>query len=120
MFNPERMRSRRVALDLTCAQLADRMGVHETTAWRWENGEAVPSIARAAELAAALRVPFPALLRRAKSDDEYAALFGAETVRRRQPGAPVFDTWADAREVADMDGLVEGVRAAQREAGKRV
>ncbi|MFJ2775907.1 helix-turn-helix domain-containing protein [Kitasatospora sp. NPDC087315] len=119
MFNPDRMKERRKALGLTCAQLADRLGVHETTVWRWEASEAVPSIARTAELAAALRVPFSVLLRRAKSNDQYAELFGAEMVRRRQPGARVFDSWNDSRDAVEIDGLVAGVREAQRKAGSR-
>lgn len=97
MFNPARMKARRADLNLTCAQLASKLGVHESTVWRWQAGEAVPSVAQLTELAAALRVPFSTLLRQARTTDEYAALCGAEAARRGQPDAEVFDTWADIR-----------------------
>lgn len=114
MFDPARMKARRTYLHLTCAQLASRIGAHESTVWRWEAGDATPSATHLTRLAAALRVPFSALLRQARTTEEYAALCGAEAARRGQPDADVFDTWADTRPAL----LADRVHARLAEAGR--
>ncbi|MFJ1757040.1 helix-turn-helix domain-containing protein [Kitasatospora sp. NPDC088134] len=86
MFDSVRMRDRRKRLGLTLAQLAVPLGVHETTVGRWEGGAVEPSVSRVVALAAALRVPFEALLKPVPAPVRrvYSA---AEAVRRRQLGA---------------------------------
>nr|WP_237419172.1 helix-turn-helix transcriptional regulator [Kitasatospora sp. SID7827] len=80
------MRDRRKRLGLTLAQLAVPLGVHEATVGRWEGGAVEPSVSRVVALAAALRVPFEALLKPVPASVRrvYSA---AEAVRCRQPGA---------------------------------
>lgn len=51
-----RLRRARMAADLSCAALADRLCVSQSTVTRYETGEIVPPPARVAALAAALGV----------------------------------------------------------------
>ncbi|CAM5535047.1 hypothetical protein GCM10010329_28820 [Streptomyces spiroverticillatus] len=105
MYCPTRSKARRERLGLTRRQLADRIGVHEVTVWRWESGEVGPSADNFVRLAHALRIPFASLL--AQVDDDAmatGALIAAEIGRARSCAAePTIRTHADAeaRLIAD-------------------
>jgi transcriptional regulator with XRE-family HTH domain len=49
------VRDRRIALGLTCARLAEKSGISDTTLWRIETGRVRPNRATIAVLAAALK-----------------------------------------------------------------
>ncbi|MFJ7207240.1 helix-turn-helix domain-containing protein [Streptomyces sp. NPDC098789] len=118
MYDPEKSRARRIKLGMTVAELAKRAGVSERSTFRYEAGEAVPSVDKFVRIAAALHVPFSSLLRQGEDNtDVYAALFGAEMARRRNASAHIISTDADARQAVEIDQLVTGIRRVQKGAG---
>jgi transcriptional regulator with XRE-family HTH domain len=65
MLLPEELRTRRVELNISQSALAGRLQVSQQTISRWETGDTSPGPRRIAELADALSLSLPALLRAA-------------------------------------------------------
>jgi transcriptional regulator with XRE-family HTH domain len=117
VFNPLRVKSRRLELSLSVDQVAYRVGVNAATVYRWEAGDQVPRTNEYVRLAEALRVPFSALLAEAadsEDPDEFPAVVGAVLTRRKDPHHKPMSTYEDAEAAL----IVDGINDVRRESGR--
>ncbi|WP_411122071.1 helix-turn-helix domain-containing protein [Streptomyces sp. x-19] len=118
MYDADKARARRIKLNLTVDQLADRAGISPASVYRYENGDRTPTVDTFVRIANALRISSSSLVRQAEEAGELPALFRAEMTRRKDPTARVISTHADAVQAVRVDELVSGIRRVQRDTGK--
>ncbi|GAB2704170.1 helix-turn-helix domain-containing protein [Kitasatospora kifunensis] len=85
MYDPARAKARRIKIGLSVRQVADRVGVSETTVYAWESGDRTPTLDHYVHLAHALRIPFDGLMRQAEGAGIVPDLLAAEWSRKRNP-----------------------------------
>ncbi|MFF2952155.1 helix-turn-helix domain-containing protein [Kitasatospora sp. NPDC057965] len=87
MYDPTRAKARRIEIGLSVRQVADRVGVSETTVYAWESGDRTPTLDHYVYLAHALRIPFDGLMRQAEEAGMVPDLLAAEWSRKRTADA---------------------------------
>ncbi|WP_371517256.1 helix-turn-helix domain-containing protein [Kitasatospora sp. NBC_01300] len=85
MYDPTRTKARRQEIGLSIRQVADRIGVSETTVYAWESGDRTPTLDHYVHLANALRIPFDGLMQQAEETGMVPDLLAAEWSRKRTP-----------------------------------
>ena len=110
MISRNQMRAVRVYRKLSVDTVAERAGVHVASVYRWEAGDATPSLANYLAWVNALRIPLSSALEHTADDAEWGETLAAEVKRAEvQPWAPVLKADAvEARLIAD------GIDAARR------
>ena len=108
----ERMRQAADAAGLSQQQIADRMGVHAETVWRWFNGKRSPRIVQQKQFAEIVGVPVSTLY----AEPESPAAEREPAALAREMALDILITWADTLAAGgSMEGALEATGAVPRE-----